>query len=555
MKIKIRKGDTTSMNSPFTVISMIKRVTTFLMIFFIVTGCKEEKVFEEPYAPGKQPLGVVLDNTQIPSPASGITGTEVKIAATGLLKYKDELIFRFNGETAEIKEVTDEGITVVVPESASSGVTSISIGDVVFFGPEFTVSGLISFDPTYTVVNGTDNAVYKSLKLSDGKYIMVGNFTNYDNKATIKRINRIVRTFSNGTYDASFRSGNGANGALTSVVEIGNKFFIAGSFSGYDQRTENISNITRIANNGIIDTMGIHTFRRPDQTDTIKYFPTFNGGVNAGINSLYEHSGKLLITGGFRYYVSRQYDKPNKLETRDSVILDSIEIPQVARLNTDGTLDKTYRFDAATGRGLTGGNGPLQSFLHKDNALYNRLLVFGRFTAFDGAAKGYITRLLANGNVDPDFNRGGTGADGFIYSANYNANTGKYVITGNFRAYNGKPVAGIAMLNSDGTLDESFTPKLIEGGTVDFAKQLNDGLIVVSGYFSTYGGVIRNGFMILDPSGNLANGYNATGMFSGFLSDVFETTSEDGKRALLLMGNFSMFNNEEVRNITRIVLN
>src|SRR5690606_41299433 len=97
------------------------------------------------------------------------------------------------------------------------------------------------------------------------------------------------------SYDTSLRTGRGANGFLSSVIKIGDKLFIGGSFSGYDQRGENISSITRLHENGTIDTMGISTFRRPDQSDTIKYFPTFNGGSPVGgIGQGYETSGKVL---------------------------------------------------------------------------------------------------------------------------------------------------------------------------------------------------------------------------------------------------------------------
>src|SRR5690606_9713327 len=135
--------------------------------------------------------------------------------------------FRFNGEEADIVEVTDSGIKAVVPDYASSGVTSISVGDRVVFGPIFSVDGLLSIDPTFRAVNGTNGGILQRMVTDDGKIFFVGDFTNYDNKGVIRPINRIVRTFQDGTYDASLRSGRGANGRISKIVPFQGKYLIA----------------------------------------------------------------------------------------------------------------------------------------------------------------------------------------------------------------------------------------------------------------------------------------------------------------------------------------
>jgi hypothetical protein len=132
--------------------------------------------------------------------------------------------------------------------------------------------------------------------------------------------------------------------------------------------------------------------------------------------------------------------------------------------------------------------------------------------------------------------------------------TNRYIITGSFRTYNGKSSEYIAMLNEDGTPDPTFAPKKVEGSLSE-SKQLNNGLIVVTGGFKTYGGVTRNGFMVLEKTGALAAGYNSTGIFNGWLGDVIDTQTEDGKPAVLLIGNFYRFDNEPVNNILRLVIN
>lgn len=527
---------------------------TFAMLLMLgAQGCSEkEQIFEEPYPAGKEPLGIKVDPAQTPQPATGTPGTVVSIKGTGFLEYKDKLVFMFNGEPAEIVEVSDTEVKAKVPDYASTGVTSVAVDDIIVFGPEFTVTGYIKLDPTFRPTAGTNGIVERVVKMPDGKMFMVGNFTNYDNKGIVRPINRIVRTFSDGSYDPSFRAGSASNGQLTTFLPFGNKYVIAGGFSGYSQQGENISNITLLNTNGSIDTMGIHTFRRPDQNDTIQYFPAFNGGTDGFIHEVYEQEGKLIVTGNFRYYITRDYDEPNLYETRDTVILDSIEARQLIRLNADGSLDKTFRFDGA-GNTFEGANGEFRTYMHQEGTEAGKIMAYGSFTSFDGQPAGYITRLNADGTIDESF-KSGDGANYYITSATYNEHLEKYVISGVFRSYDGTAAAGIAVLNKDGTIDPSFKARAIEGGAAAYAEMLDDGLIVVSGYFSKYDGVTRNGFMVLKPDGSLAPGYNATGDFDGFLVDIVETRSEDDKRALLLMGYFQRFNNEEVNNIIRVVL-
>jgi len=516
---------------------------------------KSAEQFSEPYPEGKAPLGISIDRAQIPSPASGTPGTTVKIAAKGLLPYKDQIIFRFNGEEAEISEVTENGISVIVPDFASTGITSISVGDVVTFGPQFTVNGKIKIDPTFTATQGTNGAVGQIYFTEDEKMIVIGGFTNYNNKGVVRPINRIARAFLDGTYDAGLRSGLGANGYLSAIVQVSNKFYLGGSFSGYAQQGSNISNLTMLNTNGSIDTMGIHTWRRPDQADTIQYFPRFNAGFHGGsVYRIYNQDNKLLVTGSFRYYVTRQYDKSNKLETRDTIIIDSTEVRQFARLNLDGTLDKSYRFDEGTNKSPVGGNGTTDTYYHETGALKGKMLIFGNFNQFDGQAAGYILRLNADGTIDPTFNAGGEGFDYQVYWASYNATTHKYVVCGNFRTYNGQSKVSMAMLNEDGSLDDSFVPRTFDNGLPRFIQQLSNGLIIVSGYFNKYDGKTRNQFMVLNPDGSLAPGYNAVGTFNGDLYGVYETRSEDNKPALLLIGDFSQFNGEDVYNITRVLI-
>ena len=513
---------------------------------------KDVEFHSEPYQEGKAALGIVIDRSQKPSPETGGPGTLVKLKVKGLNAYKDKAVFTFNGQKAEIVSISDEEITVKVPDFASTGATTILIDDILFHGPNFMVQGKIKIDPTWQAKYGaTGGSMIDMLTTTDGKNIFVGAFTNYENKGNIKPNNRIVRTFPNGEYDASFRVGNGVQGFLSSIIQIQNGYYIAGSFSGFDQRTDNISNLTRINLNGQIDTMAVKPFRPPHLPDTTKYYPKFNGGFNNAIDNIYEHKGKILAVGSFRYHIHRIYGKPNYMETRDSVILDSTEIRSVALLNLDGTLDKSFRF--SNGKAFLGANGSTEAYYHKSGALKGKTVIFGSFSSFDGEAAGNIVRLNEDGTVDKTFNIG-KGASYKIESVTFNEKTNKYIITGGFKTFNNVASPQMVMLNANGTVDNTFKPKELNEGFISYALQLEDGNIAVSGSFGEYGGIARSNFLIIDSKGDLVKGMNNTGYVDREIFKIIETKSDDGKRALLLLGDFDKFDNIDARKITRITI-
>ncbi len=110
------------------------------------------------------------------------------------------------------------------------------------------------------------------------------------------------------------------------------------------------------------------------------------------------------------------------------------------------------------------------------------------------------------------------------------------------------------MLNTDGTVDKSLVLKTIEGGSISKAFQLKSGKILVFGSFKKYDGIIRQGFMVLNPNGSLATGYNNTGKFQGIVNDVYESTDIFGNPTALIAGTITLFDNQQVSGAVRISL-
>ena len=102
--------------------------------------------------------------------------------------------------------------------------------------------------------------------------------------------------------------------------------------------------------------------------------------------------------------------------------------------------------------GVTDGNSTgLVSAIQADG----KILVGGTFAFVNGVEQFGLTRLNSNGSVDASFNMGGLGPNGSVYEIRVLAD-GKILIGGTFGTYNGTAIAGLARLNSNGTLDTTF---------------------------------------------------------------------------------------------------
>ena len=521
----------------------------------LMGGCKKNvQVFNDPYSGGKAALGISTNAQQIPLPAEGTAGTLVTVSATGLVQHKGKLSFLFNGQPGEIVNITETGIQVKVPSSASSGVTAFAVDGQLVFGPVFTVIGKVNLDPTFVAVSGADGAVIKAFPVPlTTNLILLGSFQSYDGKGAIRNQNRIVRTFADGTWDRSLLSSSGANNTIWDMAQVGPYYYIVGDFSGYAQQGNGISKITRLNVSGQVDTSLVTTYQLRS-----RYVPAFNGGVTGagGVHEIYPvGTNKMIITGDFNYYVSKRYDQYT-FDYKDSTVTDSIDVRQLARLNDDGTLDKTWRFlpnepgyRGRLGKSLPGGNGSLRSIMQPDG----KIVCYGTFTTFDGANAGRIVRLNTDGSVDQTFNVG-AGADQEISFVSFNAATSKFLVVGLFNNFGGKASQYMVQLNIDGSVDPSFTAKPFVGGLPAYAKALSDGMIILNGGFRTYGGVIRNGLAFLNPDGTLKDGFNTSGNLTGSIRDTYETRSADNKRALLIMGNFTNFDSKIRKNLIRVTL-
>lgn len=307
-----------------------------------------------------------------------------------------------------------------------------------------------SFNTGIDRLNGFDDEVFGFMEQANGKIIVVGEFENYNQFPAPG----IIRLNSDGTVDNTFNVGSGVDTAnsdrINSIVELNSgKFLVGGFFNDFNGFTTR--NLVRLNADGTVDA----TFSVTSTTQVFDIFPLENGQFYIPV---FNYNG-TTIAG------------------------------RLARINADGTLDTTFNAS-----GIINGSTEIVKVLDD-----NHLLVGGFYSS-----QGPLLKLNIDGSIDTSFsltNIQSFTTTGIINDIELQAD-GKIIIGGKFDTIDGRVIRGLARLNSDGSLDETFNP-VVPGEDVE-----------------TYAGV------------------NA-----GASTEVFDLHLEDSGR-LLVAGNFGVYNNE-----------
>lgn len=170
----------------------------------------------------------------------------------------------------------------------------------------------------------------------------------------------------------------------------------------------------------------------------------------------------------------------------------------IARLNSDGTVDSTFRAHP--------GYWVRHMVLQDDG----KIVIGGFFTNVEGVPRNRIARLNPDGSLDRSFDPG-TGAqtkivegddkDPFVFFLALQRD-GKILITGNFRTYNNVPRSGLARLHADGSLDTSFEVGAGFDSWGRFLLVLPNDQILAAGWFTSYNNQGFNRMVRLNGDGS-----------------------------------------------------
>ena len=172
-----------------------------------------------------------------------------------------------------------------------------------------------------------------------------------------------------------------------------------------------------------------------------------------------------------------------------------------------------------------------------------KILVGGKFSSYNGIDAEGIIRLNIDGSIDNTFNVA-TALNGGAYRTVFAIELqtdGKILVGGNFEAYtiNTTLAKKIIRLNSNGSVDNSFTPGIGFNGDVHSIKAIPGGNILICGRFTIYKTSAAHHFAVLYTNGNFAGAFNAFPSTLGFDSVKAIALHPLGK--VILVGNITQY--------------
>jgi len=115
-----------------------------------------------------------------------------------------------------------------------------------------------------------------------------------------------------------------------------------------------------------------------------------------------------------------------------------------------------------------------------------KILIAGYFAEYNAVSRKGIAKINADGTLDTSFNPGNgipivAGSTATVINVLKVQTDGKILIGGTFNSFNDVPKNNMARLNSDGSLDESFTLDTRIVNTIRSITLQPDGKIIITG--------------------------------------------------------------------------
>lgn len=257
---------------------------------------------------------------------------------------------------------------------------------------------------------------------------------------------------------------------------------------------------------------------------------SFNADLSSGaiVSSLARQSdGKLLIGGLF--------DSARSVPSRNLARVDRVGRPDPSFDMRDGPDGEVFTLA-----------------VQADGAV----LLAGDFVTVNQEPRYRFARIDGQGVVDPGFqvslDYAGDVPDVFSILVQPDQ---AILIGGYFDRVNGEPRGNLTRLKPDGTLDNSFDPRLEIGGdlplVVSMAQQ-SDGRLVVGGTFDWVNATIRQGIARLEPDGVLDLSFDPDGGVTGAdPSTVYAIVIQPGGQ-IVIAGEFLQAASAERANLARL---
>lgn len=198
-------------------------------------------------------------------------------------------------------------------------------------------------------------------------------------------------------------------------------------------------------------------------------------GVNGEVNAVaIQSDGKVVIGGRF-------------------TSVNNVPRNNIARLNADGTLDRTFadKFE-------DGVNGTVYAVAIQPQG---GIVIGGLFTQAGRVEVMNLARYNQDGSMDKNFGgsvQGEKGTNGSVLALTVQSD-GRLVVGGNFNVAFGQPRRSIARLNTDGTLDGPVITQNDVNGAVKALAGAPDDSVVAGGSFTIMNQMARNILQVPAP--------------------------------------------------------
>lgn len=465
-------------------------------------------------------------------------------------------------------------------------------------------------DTTFTLGTGFNNAVYISNLRSDGKLTVAGAFTTYSGSSN----NCIVRINSNGTKDTTFNVGTGLNtnwgGGLNNGISFDpeNNTYLASDNLSYSGSFT--PRIFKVKDNGTLDTtfnpgIGINRLAIANLVSGSRLYTagSFTDYQFTGSTGIAMVSDSATLSSSFNpglgfntdvYTIARQSDGKVIAGGAFTSYSGSTAAIRLVRINTNGTLDSTFNIGSAgvgnivydlalqtDGKVIAGGtfltysgsvtsttrlmrlntNGT-QDLTYNTGAGLNsypltilptadgKVLVLGLFTTYSGSSVSHIMRTNSDGTRDTTFNIGTGFANGAFGYAAVTQSDGKYIVGSNSTTYSGSTINRVARLNTDGTVDTSFSVGAGANTVVSALAMQSDGKIIVGGQFTTFSGSSVNRLVRVNSDGTRDLTFNVgTGLDGNVQTNGIRV---DANGIIYCVGSFLTYSGSNSRGIVAI---
>ncbi|MGK4566889.1 hypothetical protein [Flavobacterium sp. 3HN19-14] len=342
-----------------------------------------------------------------------------------------------------------------------------------------------------SLVNGDANIVHV---LSNGRIIFGGDFKTFQGAPR----KYIVAVSESGILDAGFNPCTGANDEIRKMIkQPDGKILIAGKFEEFNGTTH--FGVARIFADGSVD-------------------PSFDSGtafLDGTVNDLaLLDNGKIIVGGLFS----------NVLGTG---------LNGIVRLNADGSLDTGFQAP------LTSGQYATHIALQADG----KILLSGEI--YLGLSAYY--RLNPDGSHDASFDPGLSPYD--TYSITVQPDQ-KIIYTGSFSYGTDESKHGVARVNSDGTIDTTFSVTSGANGNVYTASLYPNGKILFGGSSTNYNNTTVGCVFRVNANGTLDNTFLNQTAYARVHSI---TPQPNGK--IIIAGEFSAVNSHPSKKVARLNAN